>query len=329
MRILNTFPLPDDVVGRLRAIDGVTIDHVAGDTPSEDELATADALFGELPEGGLAQAPRLRWIVRAGAGVEDLDLRALAERGITVTNSSGLHASSMGEYCLGALLFLAQRDGHRLDVQRRHAWDPKGGFASPLRGRTLVVLGYGSIGREVARLAAAFGMRVLAVKARPDQRADDGWVVPGTGDPAGAIPERIVGFDAVDDVLREADAVVISVPLTDRTRGLFTAERLGGMKPSAWIVNVGRGPMIDEAALMSALRDGRLGAAYLDVFDTEPLPSDHPYWDTPNLYVSAHIAGVNSYERYWSDMGGLLEENVRRLLAGRALINAIDTDRAY
>ncbi len=329
LRILNRFPLPDDAVARLRAIPGVTLVKVAGDQPTADELAAADALFGELPVGGLDQAPHLRWLVRAGAGVEDVDMAALAARGITLTNASGLHASSMGEYCIGALLFATQHQATRVDAQRRHEWANTAAFASPLRGQTLAVLGYGSIGREVARLADAFGMRVLALKLRPEQRHDDGYQVPGLGDPAGSIPERIVGLDGLTDILREADAIVISLPLTTATRGLFDAATLAVLKPTAWIVNVGRGPMIDEAALVDALRGGSLGGAYLDVFDEEPLPPDHPYWDTPNLFVSPHIAGVNSYERYWSDMGGLLEQNARRLLAGESLINAVDVTRAY
>jgi phosphoglycerate dehydrogenase-like enzyme len=198
-----------------------------------------------------------------------------------------------------------------------------------VRGKTLAVLGYGSIGREVARIGAALGMRVLAMKLRPDERRDDGFRPEGLGDPDGSIPERMVGLDGLAGVLREADAVVISLPLTSRTQGLLGPEEFGLMKPTAWLVNVGRGPMIDEAALVEALRGGRLGGAYLDVFDEEPLPADHPYWDTPNLFVSAHIAGVNSYERYWQDMGVLLQQNVRRFLNGEPLINAIDPGRAY
>jgi phosphoglycerate dehydrogenase-like enzyme len=329
LQILNRFPLPDDAVAALRAIPGVSLVSPAGDTPSDEELAAADVLLGEVPDGNLDRAPRLRWMVRAGAGVEDLDLGRLAARGVIVTNASGLHAASMGEYCLGALLFAFQHHATRLNAQRRGVWDAEGAFASPLRGRTLAVLGYGSIGREVARLGHAFGMRVLAVKQRPEQRRDDGFVVPGTGDPEGRIPERIVGLDHLDDVLAEADAVVIALPLTDRTRGLFDDRRLRRMKPTAWIVNVGRGPMIDETALVAALVGGRLGGAYLDVFDEEPLPDGHPYWTTPNLYLSPHIAGVNSYERYWTDMGALLEINVPRFLKGEPLLNTIDPTRAY
>jgi phosphoglycerate dehydrogenase-like enzyme len=330
LRILNTYPLPAAAVTAISAIPGVTISAPADASGvTVADLAEVDALWGELPAGGLASAPRLRWMARAGAGVEDLDLAGLTGRGVLVTNASGLHASSMGEYVLGAMLFAFQHQAARVDLQRAHRWDPQVAWADPLRGRTVAILGYGSIGREVARLADAFGMRVLALKLRPDQRHDDGYMAPGTGDPEGRIPERIAGLGELPAVLGEADVIVIALPLTPETRGILGRAALAACRPGAWIVNVGRGPMIDESALVDALRAGRLGGAYLDVFDEEPLPAGHPYWDTPNLFVSPHIAGVNSYERYWQMLGGLLEENARRLLAGQPLLNTIDPVRAY
>ena len=331
LRIVNTFPLSAADLAAIGALPGValsTLDDVAVPDAAAD-LVAADVLWGELPDGDLSRAPRLRWLARAGAGVEDLDMPRLAEAGITVTNASGLHASSMGEYVLGAILFGFQQHAARLDLQRRREWDQAVAWANPIRGRTIAVLGYGSIGREVARLASAFGMRVLAVKLRPEQRTDDGFVPDGVGDPEGRIPERIVGLDGLRGVLAEADAVAIALPLTSATRGILGRDAIASMKPGAYIVNVGRGPMIDETALIAALREGRLAGAYLDVFDEEPLPPDHPYWSTPNLYVSPHIAGVNSYERYWAMMGPLLLENTRRLLDGRPLVNAIDPSRSY
>jgi phosphoglycerate dehydrogenase-like enzyme len=331
LRILNLYPLPAEASAAIGALPGVTLVTRPGDdhTAAASDLAEVDALFGELPDGEPARAPRLRWMARAGAGVEDMDLARLSKHGVTVTNSSGLHASSMGEHCLGAMLFAGQRQAARMTLQRRHEWDRDAAWASPLRGATLAVLGYGSIGREVARLAHAYGMRVIALKLRPEHRRDEGFALEGIGDPEGTIPERIVGLDGLHALVGEADYVVVSLPLTPQTRGFLGAAALGACRPGAWIVNVGRGPMIDEGALIEALEQGRLGGAYLDVFDDEPLPADHPYWDTPNLFISPHIAGVNSYERYWQDMGVLLEENTRRLLAGLPLVNAIDPARSY
>ena len=151
----------------------------------------------------------------------------------------------------------------------------------------------------------------------------------GTGDPAGSIPERIAGPSGLLGVLAESDYIVLSMPLTRATHGLIDRDALAACRPTAWLVNVGRGPMIVEAALIEALRSGRLGGAYLDVFDEEPLPVDHPYWDTPNLFISPHIAGVNSYDVYWQQLGELLVENLRRLLADEPMLNQIDLARAY
>src|SRR5205807_1481800 len=125
----------------------------------------------------------------------------------------------------------SQRHAARLDLQRRHEWDHNAAFAQPLRGRTLAILGYGSIGREVARLAAAFGMRVLALKLRPDEHRDEGWLVPGLGDPDGVIPERIVGLDGRDEVLGEAEFVAIALPLTAATRNVLDREAIAAMRP--------------------------------------------------------------------------------------------------
>jgi len=328
MRIVNTYPLPADAVARLAGMPGVTVSPADADLGGVD-LAAVEVLFGELPDGGPASMAHLRWIARAGAGVEDVDLAGLAARGIVLTNASGLHASSMGEYCLGALLFASQHQAARLARQRAHEWDPAAAFAEPLRGRTVAIVGYGSIGREVARLADAFGMRVLAIKAQPDERRDPGFRPARTGDPEGSIPARIEGPTGLHGVLAEADYIVLAMPLTRETRGLIDRDALAACRSNAWLVNVGRGPMIVETALIDALGSGRLGGAYLDVFDEEPLRADHPYWDAPNLFISPHIAGVNSFDVYWQQLGELLVENLRRLLSGEPMLNQIDLARAY
>src|SRR2546423_339359 len=146
LRIINTFPLSDPTIAALRAVPGVaSVETVLAENVATTDLSDVGAFFGELPDGGLDRAPRLRWLVPAGAGVEDVALAALSARGVTVRSARGLHGSSMGEYCVGALLFAFQHQAARLDAQQRRAWEPEAGFATPLRGRTLAVLGYGSI----------------------------------------------------------------------------------------------------------------------------------------------------------------------------------------
>ncbi len=331
-RILCLYPLPDEAIDRIARIPDVVIERrelADGQTVDDLDLSRVEALFNDRPPFEFGRSPRLRWLASSGAGVEHLVDRSIPPT-VTVTNGSGLHAASMGEYCLGAILFAAQNNLIRQEHQRHHAWESRdAAHGRRMRDRTLAVVGYGSIGREVARLASAFGMRVLAVKTRPEQVVDEGFAVAGLGDPLGEIPDRIVGLEGLPGVLAEADYVVISLPLTPATRGLFGAATLAACRPDAWIVNIGRGPIIVEAALLAALREGRLGGAYLDVFDEEPLPPEHPYWDAPNLVISPHVAGVNSYEHHWQLFGELLAENVRRYVAGEPLLNRVDLARGY
>jgi phosphoglycerate dehydrogenase-like enzyme len=208
--------------------------------------------------------------------------------------------------------------------QAAHRWPETSSLVSLVRGRMATIIGYGSIGREVARLLSALGMRILAVKPRPDIRHDTAYRVPGTGDPDGSIPERIVGIDALEEAVAEADVVVLTMPLTDASRGIIDAGVLAAFRPSAWLVNVARGALVDEAALIDALRAGRLAGAVLDVTVQEPLPTDSPLWDAPNVVLTPHASGVTL--RFFDE---LLVENVRRYLAGETLLNVVDPERGY
>jgi len=193
----------------------------------------------------------------------------------------------------------------------------------------MTVVGYGSVGREVARIARALGVRVVAAKSDPETRADPGYREEGVGDPDGTIPEAIVGFDGIRDAVGDADFVVIAAPLTPRTRGLVGPELLARMRPTAWLINVGRGGHVDEAALLAALRDRRIAGAVLDVFADEPLPAASPLWALPNVIVTPHLAGVAGPVQFWASAAGLLSENLRRYAAGEPLLNVVDPRRGY
>ena len=282
-----------------------------------------------------ARLPRLRWIASITAGIEEILVTHPERRSITVTNGSGLHVVAMGEYVVASLLQITQRVPLRMEHQRRGywpAWRSEEWFEASgrrLRGTTLVVVGYGSVGREIARLATAHGMRVIAVKARPSDLRDPGFREPGTGDPDGTIPERIVGHDALGEVLGSADFVTIAVPLTPRTQGLVDETFLAKMRPSAWLINVGRGGHANESALLAALREGRIAGAVLDVFADEPLPAESPFWGLPNVIITPHLAGVAGTERFWSAAAELLAGNLERYARGEPLVNVIDPARGY
>lgn len=221
----------------------------------------------------LRDAPRLRWLHTFSAGVDHPWFQALRARGVRLTTSSGAHAVPIAHTVLLYLLALARGLPAWLDAQRRRAWEPHS--FTDLQGLVLGVVGMGPIGTEVARLGAACGMRVIAVRRTP--RGDE--------------PCETWSLARLDELLARADALVLALPLTDDTRHLLGASRIARMKPGSWLVNVGRGALVEEAALVEALREGRLGGAGLDVFEIEPLPPESPLWSLPNVLVTPHSSG--------------------------------------
>ena len=336
-RILNLYPLPADSLERIARIPNVHVDSRSVDYLSDlddVDVGQYDAIIGDVSAKALDGAARLRWLATMGAGVDHMAGHGLADRpSLTLTNGSGLHGVAMGEHVLGAILFAAQRHPTRIEFQRRRAWDPTDEVrAVRLRGRTVTIVGYGTIGREIGRLANAFGMRVLAVRTDPSRRDDRGFdaeAAAGIGDPEGTIPERIVGPDRLHEVLGEADFVVLATPLSPSSRGMIDAAALAAMKPGAWLVNIARGGLVDEDALLAVIQSGHLAGAHLDVFHLEPLGDTHAFWNEPNIYISQHVAGMNSPEAFWPLVGALMEENIRRFASDEALLNVVDVRRGY
>jgi phosphoglycerate dehydrogenase-like enzyme len=259
----------------------------------------------------LDAAPKLRWYHSVGAGVEDLiGVREFRDRGITLTNNSGPYDIQIAEHALAFILAGAKRLHLYRDQQTRRNW--KDHRQDELRGSTLVVYGIGSIGAEIARLGAALGMRVVGVRRRVEP-------VPGI--------ERIVRPEQLAEVAADADYLAIAAPLTPATRGAVSRDVIGRMKTTAWIVNIARGAIVDEDALVDALREGRLGGAGLDAFSTEPLPADHPLWALENVMISPHSS--NSSPRVRERTLALFVENLRRFKASEPLLNRVDFEVGY
>jgi phosphoglycerate dehydrogenase-like enzyme len=331
-RIVMTWPFLPEEVERLRAAAGPDHELVAAevrDGMSIDSLVTPGTvavIAQQRPSGGPHTAD-VRWHQALSAGVEHLLAGEPWPDGVTLTNGKGVYAIPIGQYVLAAMLRVNEFADARRELQERGVWEedilPLCGI--PLRGQTLVVVGYGSIGRETARVAAAMGMRVIAVTRRPERKADDAFRVPGTGDPDGSIPERTVGPEGLVDAIAEADFISINAPLTPASRRLVDARALAAMRPSAWIINTGRGALIDEAALLEALGAGRIGGAVLDVFSTEPLPADSPFWGLPNVVITPHLAGPETA----GILTDLVADNLSRFVAGRPLVNIVDVASGY
>jgi phosphoglycerate dehydrogenase-like enzyme len=333
--VLTDTPLEAELLDRLRAVSPrLRVDPRVikkGETLEARDWEGVEVLYttGRVPAP--QHAPALRWVQGHFAGADRV-LREAPElfRRVTLTTSSGVHMTVMAEYALMMMLAYDHRLPQLLRTQAAGEWPSNRGSlfsASELRGRTLGILGYGSIGREVARLARAFGMRLLAGKRNPAQHADAGWQPEGKGDPRGELPEAWFGLEQLEAMLPECDYLVVVLPLTAETRHVLNARTLALLKPSAFIVNVGRGGLIDEAALSAALSGGRLGGAALDVFEQEPLPPESPLWTLPNVILTPHISGWTT--RYDELAMQLFADNLRRYLAGQPLYNVVDVQLGY
>lgn len=282
----------------------------------EEEIPGAEALFvwdfrsTELRDAW-RRADSLRWVHVAGAGVDAVLFPALVESEVVLTNSRGIFDRSIAEYVLGVMLLFA-KDFHRtFDLQRRREWLHR--ETEMLAGRRLLVVGAGPIGRTIARLARCAGMEADAV-ARTARSSDEDF-------------GRVYASGELDEALSEADYVVVAAPLTAQTEGMFGSRQFGLMKRGARFINVGRGPIVEEAALLEALRGGEISGAALDVFREEPLPEDHPFWEMSQVIVSPHMSG--DFVGWLEALGGLFVENFRRWRRGEELINVVDKEKGY
>ena len=264
-------------------------------------------------------AEKLRWLHSPSAAVHQLLFPELVNRDIVITNGSSIHGPVVGEHIIAMVFALAKKLPQAARFQQKREWGQQGMWNTEPRpreiaGATLGLVGLGSIGRTAARHAFALGMRVIAVRERPEQ-----------GSPEGV--EQVSPVSQLDALLGQSDYVALAVPLTAQTNGLMNAARLARMKPDGCLINVGRGQLVDESALVEALRSGKMGGAALDVFVEEPLPASSPLWDLENLLITPHIAGLT--DKQWERQYALVAENLRRYLAHQPLLAVIDKQRGY
>jgi phosphoglycerate dehydrogenase-like enzyme len=309
---------PVEISSLASRFPAVRFDVVAPDAVN-DHIGDADAaLIGWVgARETLDRATRLKWIQTAGAGVERVVGDGFGERGIILTNGSGVMAPNMAEHVIGLMLAFARGFPALLRAQDRHAWKSGVGMESvfELTGQTVVLVGLGDIALATAERLRAFGMQVIGVRRT---------VL--VGDP-GPNVDRVVSIADLDSVLGEADHVITSVPHTAETVGLFGPERFSQFKDGAYFYNLGRGTSVIQPALVEALRSGKLGGAGLDVTDPEPLPEDDPLWDAPNVIITGHTAGATpNFRRRVLD---LFSENLARYESGDDLLNVVDVARGY
>ena len=289
---------------------------LADEPVSDVEVLLRGWLTSEAFDRLLARAPSLRWVHSASTGVERVLTPAAMARGVTITNARDVFSQPIAEYVMTMILAISRRLPQLLELQREHTWQPL--EAVELGDATIGVIGYGSLGRTVARLARAFGARVVATRRNPGGAAEPDEV---------AVVELLGGPRALGDLLGQSDFVVLAAPLTAETDGLIDAGALATMKRRAWLINVARGRLIDERALIRALHDGPLGGAILDTFRDEPLQPTSPFYDLSNVIVTPHTAWSSG--RVVDRSVELFCDNLRRFAAGEPLINVVDPAAGY
>lgn len=289
------------------------IEVIAVDPRRGIELApSAEIMMGwNVPQEVVERAPRLRWIHSTGAGVERLLGPEVKSREIAVTSSSGIHKAVV-EHVFAFMLAFFRRLHIALRSQLQRQWERRRAVGEELQGKTLGILGLGTIGAEIAQKAQGFGMRVIGMKRTPSP-------VPGV--------ECVVGSDELHTVLKESDVVVVALPMTPDTRGLIGEAEFHVMKRAALFINIGRGPIVQEDALIHALREGWIAGAALDVFEREPLPPNSPLYELDNVIITPHVSG--SSPAYMDRAVSLFCENLRRYLMREPLVNVVDKELGY
>lgn len=291
---------------------------------AEPHLPTADAIVTwSLRSEQVRAAKKLRWIHSPAAAVHQLMTPEIVNSDIVLTNASSVHGAVVAEHVIAVLFALAKRLTSVVKYQQQHLWSQQELWNESPRprevsGATLGIIGLGSIGSETARRALALGMKVVAVREHPERPLPKQLE---SGDVA------VFGPDGIITMLAQADYVVLAAPLRNNTTALMNAERLGAMKSDAYLINVARGPLVDDHALLQALEQRAIAGAALDVFEHEPLPPDSPYWDMPNVLITPHSAALT--DKLWERHFALLTQNLRRFLSGQPLLSVVDKQRGY
>lgn len=292
-------------------------------------LPNYDGLAAELPETDIfvgfslrpeqfGHARKLKWLHSTAAGVGQLMYPELRKSGIEVTNASGVHTIPMAEHILGMLIAMARRFPDCLRYQQRARWAQQELWDAPVRprelhGQTLLLIGFGAIGHAVAEIARPLGIRV--------------WAVTRSGEGDRELAERIVPISLLHEVLTEADFVILAAPETPDTRRMIGAPEIARMKPSAYFMNVSRGALVDEPALIAALERRAIAGAALDVASQEPLPPESALWKLENVFITPHMSAVS--EHLWTRQADLLISNLERWFSGGELLNRVDLERGY
>jgi phosphoglycerate dehydrogenase-like enzyme len=312
--------IPDTHVDVLRErFPQITFTHTTDENDAAAAAANADVVFAaRLSAKALKRSPRLRWVQSSASSVSTLPLSDLAARGVVVTNTRTLQAGPIAEHVMGGILVLSRRFDLTLAAQRNRIWiqNEMTGRATPwcIERKNMTILGLGSIGTEVARRAHSFGMTITALRRR-------------LSEPTPASVHRVLAADQIDEGMKGCDVLVIAAPFLPSTDRLINPGRISMLNRGALLVNVARGKIVDQSAMINALETGQLGGAVLDVFDHEPLEDSSPLWTMPNVIITPHIASLRP--DHWDEVIELFSENLGRFQRGESLLNTVDPAAGY
>ncbi len=335
VELLITVPLPEEELEKIRQLSPrlrVTpfysrkIEEIPLEFLEKTEILYTDSV---LPT--LEMAPNLKFIQFHWAGLDQVaETETLSRQGVQIATASGVAVSQMAEYVVMMMLALGHRLPEMIQQQEkgewvRNRWEKL--VPKELRDSTVGIVGYGSIGREIARQLQPFGVHILAVKRNVMRPMDTGYTQEGLGDPEGNYFQRLYPIQALASMVKSCDFVVVCLPLTTQTKNIINDEIFKAFKPDAYLIGIGRGGIIDEHALLTALHEHRLAGAALDVFAEEPLSSQSPFWDLQNVFVTPHVAGISA--QYRRRAVELLTENLDRYLQGLPLLNIFHPEEGY
>jgi phosphoglycerate dehydrogenase-like enzyme len=294
---------------------GADADTLARFGPDADVILYSGFVGGVRFEQIWRAAKQVKWVHSLSAGVESTLIPEFVNSPVPLTNARGVFAPSLAEFVILGMLYFYKRVRRLVENQRAHKWDEF--LVDWLRGKTMGVVGYGEIGRECARLAKALGVKIYATRRNPERSSDD------------PIVSRMFAPKDLHQMLAEVDVVLAAAPLTKETKHMLSKAEFAAMKPSAIVMNVGRGPVIDEAALVEALQTRKIAAAALDVYEVEPLPTDSPLWDMENVLISPHCTDRTTNPD-WLDLSAqCFVDNFHRFLNGEPLMNVVDKKMGY
>jgi phosphoglycerate dehydrogenase-like enzyme len=311
---------PDWLAERLRTdFPQHEVVHLPGYEGVAEQIADAEVVIAwSIRPEQFTHARNLKWIHSPAAAVHQLMFPAMVASDVVVTNAREIHGPVVAEHALALIFALAKRLPSAMRMQESKIWGQQAIWEEKpttreLADATVCLIGMGSIGREFTKRARALGMRVLAVREHPE-KGNDG-------------ADAVFGVDQIQSALAQADFVVLAAPLTPATRHIINADRLAQMKKDAYLINVSRGPLIDDAALIATLSKNQIAGAGLDVFEHEPLPADSPYWGMKNVVVTPHTAAVT--EKLWDRHYKQISENLRRYIAHQPLLSVVDKEKGY